>query len=323
MTITVGSLFAGIGGLDLGLEWTGGFETIWQVEIDPYARRVLERHWPNARRYEDIQEVHGQEACPLADASTDGCGSGRSGRSDSGHTGQPEQPLCDSCLAPVDLICGGFPCQALSCAGKQAGLHAERSGLWWHMRRIVGELRPRYVLVENVPMLLARPEWAGAVLGSLAELGYDAEWTVLSALEYGAPHLRRRVFIVAYLADAISAGSQERSTQRGDVGQECATLERGGAPLADADRTRQAHAGESDSRQGRGARRNSPGGSSSPLRLSVSPQSPHWWATEPDVGRVASRIPARVDRLRCLGNAVVPACAQWIGERILAHADHA
>ena len=171
--LTVGSLFAGIGGIEHGLEQTGGFETRWQVETDEYCRTVLARHWPHVARYEDVRE----------------CGA---------HN-----------LEPVDLICGGFPCTDISCAGKQMGIRAERSGLWWEMLRIIGELRPRYVLAENVAALLARPEWIGAVVGSLSELGYRVEWSVLSALECGAPHLRRRVFIVAHTDGARLAIRQE------------------------------------------------------------------------------------------------------------------
>jgi len=113
--LTIGSLFAGIGGLELGLEWTGGFETIWQIEIDDYAAKVLEKHWPKVRRYRDIRE----------------CGK---------HN-----------LAPVDVICGGFPCQDISIAGQRKGIiDGERSGLWSEFKRLICELRPRYALIENV-----------------------------------------------------------------------------------------------------------------------------------------------------------------------------
>ena len=152
------SLFAGIGGLDLGLE-RAGLVCRWQVENNPYAVKVLEKHWPNVKRYGDIITLDPRE------------------------------------LEWVDLICGGFPCQDISHAGKRAGLGGSRSGLWFEMLRIVRHLRPRYVLVENVAALLGRG--LGAVLGDLASCGYDAEWDCLPAAAFGAPHIRDRVFIVA------------------------------------------------------------------------------------------------------------------------------
>jgi DNA (cytosine-5)-methyltransferase 1 len=157
--MTFGSLFTGIGGMDLGLE-RAGMECRWQVEIDPFCQKVLAKHWPNVPKYGDIREVTGIE------------------------------------LSTVDVIAGGFPCQDVSHAGKRKGIDGERSGLWSEFRRIICLLRPRFVLVENVTGLLDRG--MGRVLGDLAELGFDAEWTVLSACRFGAPHPRERVFILAY-----------------------------------------------------------------------------------------------------------------------------
>lgn len=160
--LTVGSLFSGIGGFDLGFE-RAGFEIRWQVEIDPFCRAVLKKHWPSVRCYEDVRA----------------CGAGN--------------------LEPVDFIIGGFPCQDISFAGHGAGLDGERSGLWGEYRRIVGELRPlglRGFVVENVAALLKRG--MGRVLGDVADLGFDAEWSLLSACAVGLPHMRQRLFIVAY-----------------------------------------------------------------------------------------------------------------------------
>lgn len=157
--MTFGSLFSGIGGMDLGLE-RAGMECRWQVEIDPYCTKVLKRHWPNVRRFGDITYVDPKE------------------------------------LGTVDLIAGGFPCQDVSHAGKRVGIDGARSGLWAHQLRLVRHLRPRFVLVENVTGLLDRG--IGRVLGDLARFGYDAEWTVLSACAFGAPHPRERLFILAY-----------------------------------------------------------------------------------------------------------------------------
>lgn len=156
---TLGSLFAGIGGIDLGFE-RAGFKTVWQVEINPYCRKVLARHFPDAERYEDVRTVGSHN------------------------------------LKPVDVIAGGFPCQDVSHAGRRVGIDGERSGLWREMRRIIRELRPRFALVENTSGLLDRG--MERVLGEMAEDGFDAEWTVLSACAFGAPHPRQRVFVVAY-----------------------------------------------------------------------------------------------------------------------------
>ncbi len=145
--------------MDLGLE-AAGMECRWQVEIDEYATRVLERHWPDVPRHRNVQHV---------------------GRHN---------------LEPVDVIAGGFPCQDLSVAGPRAGLFADRSGLWWEFLRVVCELPPRFVLVENVPGLIAGDN-ADAFLGSLAATGFDAEWESIRACDVGAPHLRERVFVVA------------------------------------------------------------------------------------------------------------------------------
>ena len=158
--MTFGSLFSGIGGLDLGLE-RAGMECRWQVEKDQFAASILARHWPHTKRYEDITEVSGDR------------------------------------LEWVDLIAGGFPCQDLSAAGRRGGISAERSGLWAHFARLVGEVRPRYVLIENVSGLLDN-EPMRRVLGDLSSRGYDAEWRMLRASDFGAPHERARVFIVAY-----------------------------------------------------------------------------------------------------------------------------
>ncbi len=174
-SFTFGSLFSGIGGLDLGLE-RAGMQCLWQVEIDDYATQILERHWSHVARFRDVRIV-------------------------SKHS-----------LAPVDLMCGGFPCQNISIANTTGiiGIDGPQSGLWSEFFRLICELRPPYVLVENVSTLLVRG--MGRVLGNLASIGYDAEWQVLRASDVGAPHQRKRLFIIAY-------PHQERRTPvlRGDV----------------------------------------------------------------------------------------------------------
>ena len=241
MKPTVGSLFAGIGGFDLGFE-REGYEIRWQVEIESYCQKVLEKHWPDVPRYDDVHD------CGLHN------------------------------LEPVDVITGGFPCQDLSVAGRQEGLNGERSALWWEMHRVIGELRPRFAVVENVPNLFNRG--IDRVCGSLAEIGYDAEWHVISAADVGAPHLRKRVWLCAWpMADADGAGFGERCGAEPVEAQQLST-ERRSASSQWQDRYHKN------------------------------------WATEPNVGRVADGVPARVDRLRGLGNAIVPQIAQHIARTL-------
>ena len=253
-----GSLFAGIGGIDLGLE-RAGMRCVWQVEIDDYATKVLEKHWPDVRRWRDVSTF------PL---------------------GSVDEWRCD-------LIAGGFPCQDISYAGKGAGLDGERSGLWWEFARVVRALEPRFVLVENVGALLARG--IDDVLGTLASLGYDAEWHCIPAAAVGAPHRRDRLFILAY-------------THRIDGGF------RGCGIIQDCNKTL-------ESQVQRWAA--IPVESANGLKMGWNRGAGGQWRYEPDVGRVADGVPSRVDRLRCLGNAVVPQVAEWIGKQIIKHAGEA
>lgn len=180
----VGSLFAGIGGFDLGFE-RAGFEVAWCVEICPRARAVLARHFPNARLYSDIREIDGSE------------------------------------LAPVDVVCGGFPCQDLSTAGKRAGLAGERSGLFHDAMRIVRRVRPRAVVVENVAGLLSsnRGHDFATVLREMGE-GWDCSeiaWRVLDSRYFGVAQRRRRVFIVAASGTGTECAAQILSLNEGSA----------------------------------------------------------------------------------------------------------
>lgn len=164
-------LFSGIGGFSLGLERTGGFETVAFCEIEPFPRRVLAKHWPEVPCYDDVRTLTAERLA--ADGIT------------------------------VDVITGGFPCQDLSVAGAQAGINGNRSGLWSEIVRLADELRPRVIIVENVANLLRGPSdqpgaWFGKVLGDLAERGYDAEWQNIRAAAVGLPHERQRAWLVAY-----------------------------------------------------------------------------------------------------------------------------
>ena len=264
--LTVGSLFAGIGGIELGLERTGGFETRWQVEIDPYTQKVLAKHWPDCGRWDDVRTF-------------------------------PPDPAEDW---RVDLICGGFPCQDISDAGKRVGIDGARSGLWTEFARIIRILRPRFVLVENSAALLYRG--LGRVLGDLAASGYDAEWDVLPAGAFGAPHIRERAFLLAY-SNGHEQGRQH--VQGREEGQGIALAGDGQEVWSDQAAIPRGRciAGKGRSKVEAFARTCSTGDGP--------------WAAEPDLDRMADGIPSRMDRLRGIGNAVVPQVAQWIGERIL------
>jgi DNA (cytosine-5)-methyltransferase 1 len=198
--MTFGSLFAGIGGLDLGLE-RAGMVCRWQVENDTQCIQDLERHWPGVKRYGDIKQLTGTE------------------------------------LESVDLVCGGFPCQDLSIAGKRTGIEGTSSGLWFEYARLLGVLRPRFVLIENVSGLLVHDAMR-RVVGELARLGYVGIWTSLRASDLGAAHLRKRVFIVA---DAQRAEwwphDEHDQRERGRI-ETADRLGSSGSDLADAKRTR-------------------------------------------------------------------------------------
>jgi DNA (cytosine-5)-methyltransferase 1 len=270
--VNVLDLFSGIGGFSLGLE-RAGFTTVAFCEIDPYARAVLAKHWPDVPCYTDVRTL---TATRLA---ADGI--------------------------RVDAICGGFPCQDISTAGRGAGLAGERSGLWREYARLVGELRPRVVFVENVSALLGRG--FGVVLGDLAALGYDAEWHCIPASHVGAPHRRDRIWIVAH----PNGESAERSVDPGPA-------ERGEAATPSRS-VESGHAGGSGSRP----RQSAMADADEPRLLGEAIDAQYGrfrdqWAIEPGVGRVADGVPSRVDRLRCLGNAVVPQIPEIIGRAIMA-----
>jgi DNA (cytosine-5)-methyltransferase 1 len=303
---TFGSLFAGIGGIDLGLE-RAGWTSRWQVEWDPYCQHVLAHHWPDVPRYGDIRTVHGAAACPV------GHGNGTSSDAYPA-TGGPRdavgEPGCRSCLAPVDLIAGGFPCQPWSVAGKRQGTEDDR-WLWPEFERAIRELRPRYVLVENVPGLLAGRGGMGAVLGGLAALGYDAEWDCIPASAVGAPHRRDRVWIVGHRVADPQGGAERPGLREGGPG----GLRRG-RPGDGSGADDVAHADQPGS-QGHGRLDREWDGSGERPAGSCCGTDDGWWRVEPDVGRVAHGVPARVDRLRALGNAVVPQVVEVIGRRIM------
>jgi DNA (cytosine-5)-methyltransferase 1 len=330
--MTHGSLFAGIGGFDLGFE-RAGIKTVWQVECDPYCQRVLARHFPEAQRYADIRLcVASKNTLPR----TQGAAlpsTGAQPKDELGPSGvrgwlsgYDEQEL--SALDPVDIISGGFPCQDISNAGKRAGIYGERSGLWSEYARIIRELRPRYVVVENVAALLNRG--MERVLGDLAACGYDAEWQSIRASDVGAPHRRERIWIVAYPRCQCQHGIQSQRTDCrsqtvfGNDGEAQSLANTAGERCretrTDSERRTQWLAsgsdalGDSYSQRCANLQRCD---ASTECKRSGTISHSSWWNAEPDVGRVAHGIPARVDRLKGLGNAVVPQIAEWIGRRIV------
>jgi DNA (cytosine-5)-methyltransferase 1 len=248
MSLTVGSLFSGIGGIDLGLE-RAGMVVKWQCELDPFCSQVLAKHWPGVPNLGDVTKVDWEG------------------------------------VERVDLICGGYPCQPFSSAGLKRSDNDERH-LWPNMFDAIRVLRPRFALMENVPGHLARG--FGRVLGDLAEIGYDCEWDCIPARAVGSPisaHGRDRVFIVAH-ADEGRLGWSRLSRQARRELVACASRRDRAVSWL-------------------------PGTASD------------YWPDSAGVRRVAHGVPRRVDRLRALGNAVVPQVAQFIGEQLLASLDRA
>ena len=173
MALTFGSLFAGIGAIDLGLERCG-MQCKWQVEIDKYATNVLNKNFPNVAKYSDARLF----------------------------PQRPESPWTSGAWSKkfsVDGICGGFPCQPHAVCGLRKGAADERD-MWGEYARIIREIRPKFILGENVRGILSTESgrFFGGILRDLAELGYDAEWIIIPAEDFGTPHLRERVFIIAY-----------------------------------------------------------------------------------------------------------------------------
>lgn len=302
------ALFAGAGGGILGGHLLG-WRTVCAVEWDAYAASVLVARQndgclPPFPIWDDVQTFDGREW---------------RGR--------------------VDIVSGGFPCQDISAAGRGAGIDGERSGMWKHMARIVGEVRPRHVFVENSPMLTSRG--LGTVLGDLASLGYDARWGVLGAYHAGAPHKRERIWIMAYagglrfntwwakqslqrtwkdgtvqhVAYAGREGIHERGFASDAQGESVgsARVHGHGVPagigpegtnVAESAVWRLPRNDQSNDAETRDA------GTCGPI------QSGRWWATEPHLGRVADGVAHRVDRLRCLGNGQVPAVVRLAWETL-------
>ena len=288
MTYRVLDLFSGIGGFSLGLERTGGFKTVAFCEIEPFCQRVLAKHWPGVPIYDDIREL------------------------------TAERLLADG-IVP-DVLCGGFPCQDISSAGNKVGIGGARSGLWAEYSRLIGEIRPRYVIVENVAALLGRG--LDRVLGDLAAFGFDAEWHCIPAAAVGAPHRRDRIWIVGNAQCERQPGEKPARPLTISVG---AIASGTSQALADAKGERSTEAREYSERSAKRAAGSGEilayANSKSLEWAAIAWPEHHPWLAEPDVGRVVDGVPPPVDELRSLGNAVVPQIPELIGRAILAAED--
>lgn len=296
-----------MGGFDLGFA-LAGLEIVAQVEIEPYCQNILEHYFPDAKRYGDIREVTGEQI-------TRDCGT-------------------------VELICGGFPCQDISSAGKGAGLDAARSGLWWEMHRLIGELRPRWVVVENVLALRARG--LDRVLAALGALGYKIEPWGISAESVGASHQRKRIWLVAYLPGercgargikskrlkrkSSAAGSSPFMANTNGVTGSACSVERGGSVVEAAKVCAEPRSDGQLAHANSDGIREQPGRSKwadwsySPFNFPAGPREQQYDWEEPrtvesKMGVTTDGIPRKL-ALRAIGNAVVPAIPYAIARTI-------
>lgn len=283
--LTVLDLFSGIGGFSLGLERTGGFRTVAFCERDPFCRAVLAKHWPGAPIHEDVRALRSE------------------------HVGA------------IDLVCGGFPCQPWSVAGQRRGATDDRD-LWPEMRRLVAECRPRWVTGENVSGFVSQPMGLDRCLADLEAEGYQVGAAMVPACAVGAPHRRDRIWIVAHsdaapvLGTSILGHEPDGTLQRHGVVANAGP--QAGRRFDHGRREQQPEGGESTGLMADvGDSRRALGSGPPAERAHAAVVRDGWWDVEPDVGRMAHGVPRRVDRLRSLGNAVVPQVVEAIGRAIL------
>ena len=269
-------LFSGIGGFSLGLE-RAGMKTVAFCEVDKKCQQVLKKHWPGVPIFDDVTTLKGADI-----------------------------------EETVDVICGGFPCQDISLAGKGAGLEGKRSGLWSEFKRLIEEIKPKYAIIENVSALRSRG--LDQVLREISEIGYDAEWHCITASSVGAPHRRDRIWILAY---PNSAGRREsnQEMERGSSKQSDSSSVQSSQDVSNANITRLERWLSDGIASSQGWEESSDG--------CTTERSVRWrrgrngeWTSEPSVGRVVDGFPGRVDRLKQLGNAVVPQIPELIGRAI-------
>jgi DNA (cytosine-5)-methyltransferase 1 len=279
MTLRMIDTFSGIGGFSLAARWLGGFQTVQFVEWNPYCQQILAHQFPDIPIHDDITTFN-------------------------------PQPYS------ADVVCGGFPCQDISTAGKQAGIkEGTRSGLFYELMRVIRLVRPRYVVLENVSAIISNG--LDAVLGELAEAGLDAEWACIPASAVGACHQRDRWWLVAYAKGGT--GVQRQSGQTEHIGQSSRSKlsmaqsrnshsEALSASHADNQRQQEQHSPAIADEQGR------PRWGDAPRRLN-----PDWrsYLSEPVLPRGDDGLSHRVDRIHALGNAVVPQVAMIPLQRVL------
>lgn len=247
----VGSLFSGIGGIEIGFE-KAGFKTKWFIEQDEYCRRIINKAWPGKKIYEDVTTVNFKQ------------------------------------VPKVDILTGGFPCQDISVAGKGVGISGERSGLWKYYLQAIRDLRPKYAVIENVSALAKRG--LNIVLRDLAEAGYDAEWHCFTASQFGAPHKRERLFIIAYPNKIRPNSSIYFERNNGISSNKEWNSQKGWETWRDL-----------------------------ALRTSENIRSGAWRDNHSRVCGMVNGIPNWMDRLGTLGNAVVPQIAEYIAMKIKTH----
>jgi DNA (cytosine-5)-methyltransferase 1 len=272
MRLRVLDLFSGIGGFSLGLERTGGFETAAFCEYEKFPRSILQKHWPDVPCFPDVRELKGSDI--------DG---------------------------PIDVICGGYPCQPFSTAGQRRGKEDDRH-LWPEFSRLVDELRPTWVIGENVAGHISMG--LDDVLSDLEGQGYAARTFVIPACAVAAPHRRDRVWTLAHATQLQRDGSREhrQSSERQipELGKRS-----GPQPVAHAVGIGQQGQGEQEVTIDSEAHSKRKTSDAFHERFRCE------WLPEPNVGRVANGVPRRVDRLKALGNAVVPQIPEMIGYAIL------
>lgn len=289
--IRIGSAFSGIGGFEVGLEKSiPNSKTVWQIEQDPFCQKILQKHWPDAKRYDDVRKVGAHN------------------------------------LEPVDIFCAGFPCQDISVAGKGEGLDGEKSGLWWECFRLISELRFPIIVLENVAAITFRG--GREVVGSLTSIGYDTEWQVISARMFGAPHIRRRWFLVGHASNAYNRSKTPKVQAGRSEHVVCNT--RGWSHASNPN----SQSKSNGSRFSQTLERTSSNTNSERTQIQIEREqssvslfgsngkknSNNYWrenAPESPICRVDDGIPNRVDRLRALGNAIVPQCSEYIGRCIV------
>mgnify|MGYP003652644560 CR=1 FL=1 len=307
-------LFSGIGGFALAAEWTWADELdiVGFCEIEKYAQKVLQKNFPGVPIHEDITKLNGKD------------------------------------FKNIDIITGGFPCQDISIAGKGEGIEGSRSGLWTEMCRIISEVRPRYAIIENVPMLIHRG--LERVLCDLTEIGYDCEWQIIGADEVGAWHRRKRIWIIAYSNNTRNRTQEHRANRQGKkkaqesqfkIYESWVKSSRHSKDVSDTNNSRhmdrqikeqptegrldalsksesggtyERNVSDTDSKQrcGWNTKRKDAEDVRELRRSAVT----GYWNAEPDVGRVAHGVSNRVDRLKGLGNGIVPQVAYEIMKRI-------